>query len=245
MKLNQAIAITTGEKTRKTRALTDLYHTLQKREFFDGHTKRYTPFEEDPTGASSLPNEDRIVQNTVPAMIQNAREILGDFLNVVAAQDIGNCLARADVVIDGTVVLPKVPVTHLLFLEKQLSDLRSFVESMPVLDSARTWRISPNPGQYCTEPEKSFRSRKVFRNHVKADATDKHPAQVEVYTEDVPVGTWETIRFSGAIPQEQKDRLLSRIHLMTNAIKSAREEANSIEIEKSTLGTSFLDYLFG
>jgi hypothetical protein len=35
---------------------------------------------------------------------------------------------------------------------------------------------------------------------VKAEATEKHPAQVEVYHEDVVVGQWKTVKFSGALP---------------------------------------------
>ena len=39
----------------------------------------------------------------------------------------------------------------------------------------------------------------VPRNHNKDEATKKHPAQVEMDTEDVRVGTWKTT-FSGALP---------------------------------------------
>lgn len=49
----------------------------------------------------------------------------------------------------------------------------------------------------------------VPRNHVKAEATDKHPAQVEVYHEDVPVGYWTTVKFSGALPARRVNELQS------------------------------------
>ena len=36
---------------------------------------------------------------------------------------------------------------------------------------------------------------------MKYEATEKHPAQVETYTEDIKVGEWTMVKFSGAIPQ--------------------------------------------
>ncbi len=38
------------------------------------------------------------------------------------------------------------------------------------------------------------------RVQVKAEATDKHPAQAELYCEDMPIGYWTTVKFSGALP---------------------------------------------
>ena len=52
----------------------------------------------------------------------------------------------------------------------------------------------------------TLRTKKVPRNHVKAEATEKHPAQVEVYYEDVAVGYWTTVKFSGALPAQPRQR---------------------------------------
>ena len=49
-----------------------------------------------------------------------------------------------------------------------------------------------------TEPVQTYRTKRVPRNHVKAEATEKHPAQVEVYYEDVTIGYWTTVKFSGS-----------------------------------------------
>src|SRR6185295_19181249 len=107
-----------------------------------------------------------------------------------------NCFAKADVIVDGTVVLSDVPVTTLLFLERKLVDLHTFIVKLPVLDPAERWSYSPDVGAYASAPSETIRSKKVMRNWVRAEATEKHPAQVDVYNEDVPEGTWTTVKYS-------------------------------------------------
>ena len=77
-----------------------------------------------------------------------------------------------------------VPVTHLLFLEKQLTDVHTFVAKLPLLDPAEDWADEPDPvsGTWKTHPAKTVRSKKVPRNHRVAEATQQHPEQVQVYT---------------------------------------------------------------
>ena len=44
-----------------------------------------------------------------------------------------------------------------------------------------------------------------------AEATQQHPAQVQVYMEDVPEGDWTTVKFSGALPASRVRTLLERV----------------------------------
>ena len=77
------------------------------------------------------------------------------------------------------------------------------------------------------------------------DATDKHPAQTQLITKDVNVGTWQHTRFSGALPEDEKKRLLKRIVGLQVATKKAREEANGAPVPQVKLGSKVFDYLFG
>jgi hypothetical protein len=165
-------------------------------------------------------------------------------LDVVATQDWANCQARADVVVDGRKLLQGVPVTHLLFLEKQLVDLRTFVEALPVLDAAEDWEYKPEVDSYVSRPARTNRTRKVPKNHVKYEATKEHPAQVEVYMEDVWVGTWTTTKFSGAVPAAARNAMLERVRKLLEAVKCAREEANGLEVKPQKVGASLLGYVF-
>jgi len=129
-------------------------------------------------------------------------------------------------------------------LEKQLIDLKTFVESLPTLDPVEDWTFDSSSGYFKSKVKETIRTKKTPKNHVKAEATEKHPAQVEVYMEDVPVGKWSTVKFSGCIEKTKKNRLLEKIALLDKAIKVAREEANSIEVKESILGTNILKYIF-
>jgi len=77
-------------------------------------------------------------------------------------------------------------------------------------------------GVYATVPTQTVRTKKIPKNWVKAEATDKHPAQVEIFHEDVIVGTWTTIKFSGAVPSMRVNELLTRVDRLVEAVKFAR-----------------------
>src|SRR4029453_1812160 len=94
---------------------------------------------------------------------------------------------------------------------KKLGDLQnSLLRSLPVLDPADDGNLDENQGVSKSEPVPTGRTKKVPRAFEKAKATDKHPAQVEVFTEDIPVGTWTTTKLPGAFPESRKADLLHK-----------------------------------
>jgi hypothetical protein len=76
-----------------------------------------------------------------------------------------------------------------------------------------------------------------------ADA--KHPAQVEVYHEDVAVGYWTTVKFSGALAAKRVNDILDRVSKLQTAVKFAREEANNTDVVDQPVGAAVFGYLFG
>ena len=134
---------------------------------------------------------------------------------------------------------------YLLFLEKQLTDLHTFVHKLPVLDPSEAWRFDASQDCWASEPAETSKTKKVPRNHVKAEATEKHPAQVEVYHEDIVVGYWKTVKFSGALPAARVRELLERVERLQKAVKMAREEANGAVVENTKSGDKVFGYLFG
>jgi hypothetical protein len=149
------------------------------------------------------------------------------------------------VTVDGRVLIKDVPVTYLLFLEKQLTDLHTFVKKLPVLDAAESWVQDASTDSWRTDPVQTYRTKRVPRNHVKAEATEKHPAQVEVYYEDVTIGYWTTVKFSGALPARRVNELLDRVERLQQAVKFAREEANGTQVADQQVGEAVFGYLFG
>jgi hypothetical protein len=66
-----------------------------------------------------------------------------------------------------------------------------------------------------------------------------------VFQEDLIVGTWSTIKFSGALPAIEVKAMVQRIEKLQRAVQFAREEANGLEIERQKVAAKVLDYIFG
>jgi hypothetical protein len=240
-RLNQIIAVEKGVKSRSHQELTEAHHQLQKPTQLAGISRVYRPKDEE---GEPLPPESTRVQARAEDVIRRTADILAELFDVTATKDWTNCKARADVAVDGKVLLKQAPVTYLLFLEKQLVDLHTFIKKLPVLDPSESWTFDSSADCFATEPVQTVRTKKVPRNHVKAEATEKHPAQVEVYHEDVTVGFWKTVKFSGALPARRVNELLERLQKLQQAVKFAREEANNTEIDEQKVGRAVLQYLF-
>jgi hypothetical protein len=240
-RLNQIIAVEKGVKSKAFQTITETHHKLQKQALLAGISRTYRPKDEE---GEQLPPESTRVQLSVAETIVDVRRALVELFDVTATKEWANCKATANVEVDGRTLLSDVPVTYLLFLEKQLTDLHTFVKKLPTLDPADTWEFDENVGFYATEPVETVRTKKVPRVLVKAVATEKHPAQTEVYYEDVPAGYWRTVRFSGALPAARVQELLRRIELLQQAVKVAREEANNADVTQEKLGDRVFAYLF-
>lgn len=240
-KLNQIIAIQSAKKSHAKDTLTEVYQTLQKADLLAGISRNYKPKDE---LGESLPPESKLVQLKIQDAVNRIQKSLVEMFDVVATQDWANCEAKADVVVGGRTVVKSAPVTYLLFLEKQLVDLHTFVEKLPTLDSAERWSYDPAQDCFASEPYQSLRTKKVPKTHIKYEATKEHPAQVEMYMEDVSVGTWTAVKYSGAIPAAKKNAMLDRVRQLQDAVKSAREEANGKEVETKKVGEAVLDFIF-
>jgi hypothetical protein len=239
-KLNQIVAITAGTRTRFEQALTRAYHQIQKPAPFAGIARTYR--RRDDEGAQ-LPPESTLVQVRATDLIADVGAQLARMLDVMATQDTTNCMARADLVVHGKVLLSDVPVTFLMPLEKVVVNLRTFIGKLPTLDVASTWSFDPDANAYATDPVETTKTKKVPKNHVKAPATDKHPAQVEMFTEDEVIGYWRTVHFSGALPGSTVMDMLTRIEHLLDGIRFAREQANSIPVTDVKAGDPIVSYL--
>ena len=171
-KLNQIVAIEKGIKTNTLRELTDVYQRLQKPALLTGISRAYRPKDDE---GDKLPAEFTKVQLDVLEQVTKIGSIVSGLLDVTAKKDWTNCIATADVVVDGRTILEKVPVTYLLFLEKQLTDLHTVVKKLPTLDAGEEWHRDDNLGCYASTITETTRTKKVPRNHVKAEATEKTP----------------------------------------------------------------------
>lgn len=240
-KLNQIIAVEKGVKAKSFADLTAAHHDVQKAALLAGLTRTYQAKDEE---GEQLPPESTRVQVKAEDAIANTAATLTRLFDVTATKDWANCAASADIKVDGHTLIKAAPVSYLLFLEKQLVDLHTFVKKLPVLDPSEAWNRDESTDSWRTDPVRTNRTKKVYRNHVKAEATKEHPAQVDVYTEDVTVGYWTLVKFSGALPARRVNTLLERVEKLQQAVKFAREEANGTEVVDQRVGGAVFGYLF-
>lgn len=241
-KLNQILAVEKHRKNELENTITKLYQTSGRTETFNGMTRVYSPKDDE---GDQLPGETVNMTAHVGSLLFEFAHALGDLFDATATKVYANQKAVADVKVGDQTILSKVPVEYLLFLEKRLADTIQFLGKLPTLDPAVKWEFDVNTGTYRSEGVRTTRTKKVFKNHVKAPATDKHPAQVEVFTEDVIVGFWDTTKFSGAVPVTKITEWKEKVSSLLAAVKFAREEANSTDAPPKTIGASVFNFLFG
>jgi len=241
-KLHQVIAVEKGIKSRVYKLVTELYKSIQKPALFDGFAKTFEKTDEE---GEELPDEKKLVQLNAEQVLQDIAESMTEHFDVVAAKDHANCEAKADVVVGGVTILKAVPATHLLFLEKQVTDLNTAIEHLPVLDPAYDWTEDPATSLFKSTAQRTTRTKKVQKPIVLYDATDNHPAQTQLITEDQVVGHWVTVKHSGAVTAARKKELQKRVQALLKAIKFAREEANSVEAPAKSVGEAVFGYLLG
>lgn len=241
MRLNQIIALVQGKKTKAQKLLTTVHHGWHK-DRITGITRTYSPLEEE---GEMFPPESRIVQLRVSDAIQTVQKELEEFLNIVATQEYANTSAKASIVVGDIAILEDVPVSVLLFLEKQLIDLRTLATNLPTLPTDKVWKLDEAKHCFVTDPEQTVKTQKKVEVIVKYDATKEHPAQTDLINVDKTIGHWTMIHLSGALPEKERDAIIDRIEKLQDAVKVAREHANSAEVSmQNDFGKSVLGYIF-
>lgn len=243
MKLHQVLAIETNVREQSQKDLTALHHGLQKSELLFGLSKTYAPLNEE---GEKLPPEEKILQTRTPEVLRNTYEVLEKVYDTVAMRDYANCNARADVVLeDGTVLIKNAPATYLLWLEKKLNDLHTFVSKLPVLPADTEWIFDDKQNCFKSKEIKTSRTNKESYPLVLSPATDKHPAQVVEKTKDIVVGYYQTIKYSGAMKAKDVAQMKDRVEQLQRAVKFAREQANTVDAPKQEVGGKLLAFVFG
>lgn len=241
-KLHQILAVEADIRNQTQKDLTTAHHGLQKVDMLKGQTRTYRPVDE---AGAKLPPEGNLLQTRVPAVIKRTSEILTKMFDVVATRDFGNLDAVADVEIDGKVLLNQAPAVYLLWLEKKLVDLHTFVTKLPVLPADTEWEWDGAQNCYRARAVETHRTNKIEDFKMIVPATEQHPAQVAKIVKDEVVGYWTTINFSGAIKAEEVEAMKDRVERLQIAVKFAREKANQVEVSQQKPGAAILGYVFG
>jgi hypothetical protein len=246
MKLHEVVAVRKGVKSRTYSAVTELHKKNQKPDLFNGMDREFKALDDD---GEVFPPESKKVQMNAESVLKQLRKLRSEALDIEATQEYGNLEAKADVIVDGQVVLANVPATLLIHLEKELNDTHKFISEIPTLDEAKVWNDDPNSSMFRSETAKTHKTKKVQRPIVLYDAVVKDgealPAQTQLITEDVTIGHWHTTYLSGALPVPRKEALLERIEKLRDAVKRARSRSNDTEVEKREIGGAIFNFILG
>lgn len=241
MKLNQVLAIEAGSKKQEYADVSRTHHELQRSELFCGFISTYQPLAED---GVEQPEQRKVVQKDALEVLKQLQGQIGNLWDIVSTKDVGNCSAKANIVVDGRVLAENVPVTYLIYLEKQLNDLRTLVAKLPVLDPSKEWVFSESRGMYEAKyPEKRIRTKKVHTPIVKIPPGPHSEGEADIVVIDTPEGTWTQTDLSTALPATKVKEMVDRVSKIQEAVRVAREEANSITVEKKNIGTSIISYV--
>jgi hypothetical protein len=226
-KLAHLAAQVDGLKSQIKDRVTKKYQLLQRPALFTGQTKTYEPYTQTGERAETIPPETTMVQARVREVLAGIVKDEIELLDKVFQQDVGNTKARADVIVDGVALLKSVPITNLMYLRKRMMEIRSVIQAIPTPDPTVEWVYDANLGLMKSKEEvvtqKTEKRPKVL---VKYEATDKHPAQTEVYHVDLPIGEYKKRVFSGAERADVKEEMLARMDRLIDGIKQSIETAN-------------------
>lgn len=239
-KLHELLAVENDLRKAANSAIQEVKARLANRSILVGQTRRYSPLVE---GGETFPNEDTNLNTTISEQLEILQQQYGSFMDVSLQKEVSNLGTSANVVVDGKILFDNLPSTALLNLEAKLIELRSVYANIPTLDPAERWEYDEGQGHYVSSERETHRTKKIHRNHTLYDATDKHPAQVQVYTEDERVGTWTTVIHSGMITQTDKRQRLSRIDRLIHEVKKARQRANDITADEKTYAAQVFNYI--
>ena len=117
-------------------------------------------------------------------------------------------------------------------------------DNIPTLEPQKHWdKDTTRKDVYIADQIKRLRCKKVPVPIELAKATDRHPAQVQLINEDVPVGYWNQTDRSGKISPAEKSDLLARLDTLIFAVKSARARANDTEIKRVNIGKRMVTFI--
>lgn len=243
--LHQLLAVENDRKKHADNIMNETAKTFSsKQDHFDGMIKTYSPKNEE--DGIKLPEEIKNVYETVRCKIKYSQEAIIKAIDAQISKEETNSsgMVRAELKVDD-VSFGDLSATSLLALEQYLVKVRNMYKTIPTLDPTKIWNKDSQSGDdiYTTSPEERVRTEKIQEPIILCEPTKEHPAQTQLITKDVHVGTWKTIYKSGKITPKQKSDILTRVDKTIDCVKQARSKANEAEVINKKIGEKIFDYI--
>lgn len=251
-KLHELIAVDGEIKGAYRKVLNETVATFKnKAQHFIGLVKTYMPYGEDASEREQ--EEHQSMVTTVNAKLDYLfNGFVIPYFDATLQKEATNQNAVADLEINGFVLGKNLPATFLLGLEDKLRELRDVLNEIPTLQPGVAWDVDEThekaedgPIYVSRHPIKRIRTKKTINSKIIVEPTKEHPAQVEKWHEDVPVGEWVDRTWSGAMSPAQKSKLLGKLDTLSREVKKARQRANNAEVVSCDIGKYIKEYLLG
>jgi hypothetical protein len=245
-KLHELTASIDNLKGQADKVRTELLHTFKSK----GHhfTETLTTFTPHGENATATTEQQSSLQSTVAKELDWLSGLWSKAIDAGYQIAEGDTRAVADIVLDdGTTIAKDIPALALLELEKRVGAMHELAQHIPTLDPAKGFTPDRERGEhiYKAREIRKTRTKKIPVRFVKAEATDKHPAQVDILSSDEPIGTILELEWSGLITPAQKSEILDRADRLRRAIKEARARANRVDVKADLkIGRTLLDFVF-
>ena len=246
-KLHELLAVKKDAKNKSGKIINETRETFSKRQdHFTGLTKKYESFSEELKYQEEELSESKEMVTTVDAKLKYFLKHMVDVMDLDYQTDLTNRIAKADIIVEGIIIATDVPAVTLLSLEEYLANIRSVVDAIPTLEPGTKWIPCPEMGDHVYQtamPDVKIRSKKMNVYKEISKATDKHPAQIATETQDVAIGKYIEIKFSGRITPAEKARIMDRLEKLIIGVKKARSRANEETIAEGSIANKLVDYL--
>lgn len=244
-KLHEILAVEGDLSGKSDRIVEEAKLTFSKKaDLFFGHERKINMFREDDRQQDAV--EVKAMTTTIADKLKYVSKSVAKYWDAVLQKDATNQQAVATIEINGEIIAENLPATFLLGMESKLKTLRQMYEQIPTLQPGIDWRKDDQAGAgvyVSTTPDIKFKTQKEAKHKILVVQDEHHPAQVEKWFEDVPVGRIETIIRSGMISPAEKSVLLGRIDDLLQGVKRARSRANNQDVAKMNVGQKFFDYI--
>lgn len=244
---HELIAVEADLKESATQMMADALNTFSKKpDHFKGHVKSTVYF--DSARENENTTDEKALVTTVDDKLNYALSFLGKYYDALLQKEATNQVASADLVVDGVTIAENVPSTFLLGMENRLKNLRDVLIAIPTLEPNMTWDLDQSAdraGIYKSPPVVQMKSELTHSYKVLYEATEHHPANIKELTEQKPVARMETVHTSGMWTPHRKANAIARLDKMLRAVKRARQQANTAEIQRRTISDQMFAYVLG
>jgi hypothetical protein len=239
-------ALKDRERTEDLIVKESLVTFTKKTDHFTGGTRTLRMFDAAREHEEAAAKEVRTLTTTVDEKLEHTNASQAIYLDALGSKERTNQLAKADVIVDGKVLMTGVPAPLLLAYEKYFAMRRDLYAVIPTLSPGIKWILDTQerPGVYKAEEDiVKHKTEKIPMHKVLVEPTKEHRAELEKWFADVPVGDFVETRQSGMWTPAKKAEVLGRYDRLVVALKEARSRANDLPALESIDGKAAFDFL--